>query len=223
MENSEIQKMRGRMIQAVIFDNDGVIVDSEPLHHLAEKQTMARYGVAITEDEFLKYVGIGTEQMFGDWIKKFQLTAADPTEMIERHQGTLMQLFIEQVQPTPNVVPFIQQLANKQYKLAVASSSQRALVEIGLRKYDLLNYFQVVVCADDVTNPKPDPELFLRAAEQLQVSPAGCLVIEDSAAGIQAAKAAGMYCVGYLNAHSGRQDLSAADIVVGDFGEIQLP
>jgi len=210
------------MIQAVIFDNDGVIVDSEPLHHLAEKQTMARYGVEITEDEFLKYVGIGTEQMFGDWIKKFQLTA-DPTEMIERHQRTIMQLFAEQVQPTPNVIPFIQQLTDKKYKLAVASSSQRALVEIGLRKYDLLKYFQAVVCADDVTNPKPDPELFLLAAEQLQVRPAECLVIEDSSAGIKAAKAAGMYCVGYLNAHSGQQDLSAADVVVSDFGEIQLP
>lgn len=210
------------MIKAILFDNDGVIVDSEPLHQQAEKQTMAEFGVQITEADFIDYVGIGAKKMFGDWIAKYNINIAVEV-LIPAHEKNLIKIFQENVVPTPNVVKFIQQLVKENYLLAVASSSARALVEVGLKKYDLLRYFRAVVCGDEVEQTKPAPDIFLRAAEKLDVLPEHCLVIEDSNAGIRAAKAAGMQSAGYQNENSGKQDLSLADVVIADFFELDLP
>lgn len=207
------------MIKGVIFDNDGVIVDSEPLHHLAEQKTMAPFGVDITKEEYKNYVGVGTRKMFSDWILKFNLSLK-PEDLIPHHDRNLIQIFQEQVEPTPGVVAFIKYLFQKKYPLAVASSSHRNLVQVGIIKHNLMQYFQSIITGDDVTHVKPAPDIFLLAAKKLNLAPANCLVIEDSSVGIQAAKAAGMFCAGYQNHNSGAQDLSKADIIFQDFAEL---
>lgn len=208
------------MIKGVIFDNDGVIVDSEPLHHLAEKKTMQPFGIDITKEEYKNYVGIGTRKMFGDWIQKYNLKL-NPEDIIPHHEQNLIKIFQERVEPTPGVVNFILYLFQKNYSLAVASSSQRNLVHVGINKHNLMQYFQIIITGDDVTRLKPAPDVFLLAAQRLKISPTECLVIEDSSVGVQAAKAAGMFCAGYQNINSGDQDLSKADIIFQDFNELK--
>jgi HAD superfamily hydrolase (TIGR01509 family) len=207
------------MIKGLIFDNDGVIVDSEPLHHLAEKKTMAPYGVDITKEEYTNYVGVGTRKMFADWIQKYHLPLK-PENIIPYHDQNLIAIFQDLVEPTPGVVDFIKYLFQKKYPLAVASSSHRNLVHIGIKKHSLMQYFQTIITGDDVTRVKPEPDIFLLAATRLKISPTECLVIEDSSVGVQAAKAAGMFCAGYQNENSGAQDLSKADIIFQNFSEL---
>lgn len=209
------------MIKGVIFDNDGVIVDSEPLHHLAEKKTMAPYNIDITKEEYKNYVGVGTRKMFTDWIHKYHLPFK-PEDLIPQHEQNLIEIFKELVVPTPGVIDFIKYLHQKKYLLAVASSSYRNLVQIGIMKHNLMQYFQTIITGDDVKRVKPEPDIFLLAAKRLEIPPAECLVIEDSSVGVQAAKAAGMICAGYQNVNSGDQDLSKADIIFQNFHELML-
>jgi HAD superfamily hydrolase (TIGR01509 family) len=207
------------MFQAVIFDNDGVLVDSEPLHHRAEAATMRHFGAEINADDFKAYVGLSMAKMLGDWIDKFKIKASIE-EMIRFHEANLQNIFQEEVQPTPHVLPLVHHLRQKNYLLAVASSSTRALVELGLRKLGILSLFNSVLCGDEISHLKPDPSIYLKTADRLQVAPANCLVIEDSHVGVIAAKAAGMFCVGYRNANSGNQDLSLADLIISDFRDL---
>ena len=207
------------MIKAVIFDNDGVIVDSEPLHHLVEAQTIAGFGHKVAEDFFDRYVGIGMERMLDDWIERFQLpVSAD--ELAKIHLQNLVTAFKQKVTLTPQIKKLISYLADHHYPMAVASSSTRELINVGLLKYQLKPYFAHIVSTDDVTRTKPNPEIFLTAAKRLGQAPENCLVIEDSAAGVTAAKAAGMYCVGYENPLSGDQNLTQADIRIREFSAL---
>jgi HAD superfamily hydrolase (TIGR01509 family) len=210
------------MVKAVIFDNDGVLVDSEPLHHVAEKRTLARYGVDLNEEEFSLNVGIGWHKMLCEWIKKFNLPVT-PDELQKIHEQNLVNIFLEQVEPTPNVIQFIENLLEDGYRLGVASSSSRIVVDTGLKKSNMLRYFETIVCSEDVKRTKPDPEIYLLAARQLGAKPAECFVIEDSSTGIKAAKAAGMICAGYRNENSGEQNLTQADLIFEDFRDLKLP
>lgn len=208
------------MIKAIIFDNDGVLVDSEPLHHTAEKETMAKYGVDITEKDFMKYVGVSTEKMINDWIQEFNLNVTFD-EIANLHQRNLIRQFKAHLQPTPGSLDFLCYLKNQALKLAVASSSSHALVKTGLNKLDIYNLFETVVTAEEVEEAKPHPAIFFEVAQRLGMQPAECLVIEDSYAGVTAAKAAGMLCIGYKNTHSGDQNLSEADYIITHFDELK--
>lgn len=207
------------MFQAVIFDNDGVLVDSEPLHHRAEAATLRHFGVELEEDFFKAYVGVSMRQMLADCIGKFRITAPIDA-MIQFHEKNLLKIFQAEVTPTPHVLPLLDYLHAKNYRLAVASSSNRVLVEVGLRKLGILERFESILCGNEITHLKPNPEIYLTTAARIQVAPADCLVIEDSSVGVKAAKAAGMFCVGYRNENSGNQDLSPADRIITDFREL---
>ncbi|MCI0512381.1 HAD family phosphatase [candidate division KSB1 bacterium] len=206
-------------LKAIIFDNDGVLVDSEPLHHLAEKMTLAHFGFDYSEADYSLYVGVGMHKMFGEWIRKYQLNVS-PAQLSDLHEQNLIQIFQAKLQLTPNLLVFLQYLTFKKYQLAVASSSSRKLVTVGLTKWQLTPYFEVIVTGDEVQHTKPAPEIYLLAASRLGVAPHQCLAIEDSQVGMQAAKAAGMYGVGYHNPHCGPQDLSLADRIIYDFLEL---
>jgi HAD superfamily hydrolase (TIGR01509 family) len=106
--------------------------------------------------------------------------------------------------------------------LAVASSSHRRLVQYVLRKLEITRLFDLIISGEDVAHGKPDPEIFLMSAKRLKVRPAECLVVEDAKLGVEAAKEAGMKCLGYRNPHSGNQDLSKADIVTDDFSSLDV-
>ena len=209
------------MVKAVIFDMDGVIIDSEHLHNDAEKKVMLKYGVSISSEELQNYTGMTDEFMFKDLIKTYDLNASY-IELYSLKEKILIGLFQESVQPIRGVIEFLKELKQKNIKLAIGSSSHRKLINLSLKKFNILNMFDVIVSVEDVTHSKPNPELFLKAASMLSLKPMDCAVVEDAKSGVEAAKNAGMKCIGYKNPNSGDQDLTNADIIIDAFSKLDL-
>ncbi|MFH0748762.1 MAG: HAD family phosphatase [Candidatus Bathyarchaeota archaeon] len=209
------------MIQAVIFDMDGVIVESEHLHIQAEKQVLLKNGLELSSEDLHKYTGTTAKDMFTDIIRRYKLNTT--FEDMNREKKTiLLKLLDEETQPTKGVVDLIWKLQRKDIKLGIASSSDKDLIKYILRKLKLSNAFHSMLSSDDIIHGKPDPEIFLKSAQQLNTNPSVCLVVEDSTFGVEAAKKAGMKCLGYRNPQSGNQDLSLADIIIDDFSKVKV-
>jgi len=207
------------MIKAAIFDMDGVIVDSEPMHIEAEKRILLKYGVEISADELRTYTGTTAESEFADLIRKYGLkTTVD--RLFREKEAVLFDLLERRTEPTKGVIKLIKSLKQQGLKLAIASSGHRKLVHYFLRKLKIVSLFDSIVCAEDITRSKPDPEIFLKAAKNLSLDPAECVVIEDSTLGVTAAKSAGMKCIAFRNPNSGNQDLSKADLIIDDFRKL---
>jgi len=209
------------MKKAVIFDMDGVIAETEHAHIVAEKQTMLKYGIKISEDELHEYTGTTAKVMFTSLIKKHRLdTTFD--RIFKEKEEILFKLLEEDVQPTKGVIDLLRKLRKMKVKLAVASSSHKRMIEYVLKKLEIIDFFDSIVGAEDIDRSKPDPEIFLISAKRLNVKPEECIVVEDSKLGVEAAKKAGMKCLGYVNPSSGKQDLSKADFVADDFCKLDI-
>jgi beta-phosphoglucomutase family hydrolase len=216
-----VRAFGGMMIIAVIFDMDGVIAETERVHIKAEKQTMLKYGIKISEEELHRYTGTTAKSMFTDLIRKYKLdTTFD--KIFNEKEKILFKLLENNVQPTKGIIELLHKLKEMNIKLGIASSSHKRLVEYIVRKLKIAHFFDSVVSAEDIINSKPNPEIFLESAKRLKLNPAECLVVEDSKLGIDAAKKAGMKCLGYRNPSSGSQDLSKADFVTDDFSKMDI-
>jgi beta-phosphoglucomutase family hydrolase len=209
------------LIIAVIFDLDGVIVESEDAHIESERQTLQKYNVNISAEELHRYTGTMAKIMFSELIAKYELNTTFE-EINGQKEEILFKLLAQDAEPTKGVLNLIQKLQRREIKLAIGSSSTKKLVNYILNKLELTHTFNRVITAEDIKHSKPDPEIFLKAAIELGVKPSQCLVIEDSKLGVDAAKSAGMKCMGYRNPHSGNQDLSKADAVIDDFSKVDI-
>lgn len=202
--------MTSHRIKAILFDLDGLMVDSEP-HALATwKEVLARRGKALDQDTMDAMLGlrqIDTSRML---VKRFGLDD-DPSALgneksdlqIERLDGNIVAL--------PGLYELIEAADARGLLRAVASSGNRRYLDAVLKSIRLENSFRIIVSGDDVTNGKPAPDSFLHAAQLLKVLPSACLVLEDAPNGVAAAKAAGMLCVAVPNDFTRALDLSAAD------------
>jgi len=206
----------------VIFDMDGVLLDSEPLYRAANLRFFGELGAAVTHEEYDSFIGIAATTMWTR-IKEKALIAHDieTLKAMERELKYRM-LLEERLQPTVGVLPFLQFLKDRGHPLAVASSGQRKNIELILEKTELASFFDYVVSGEQVPRGKPEPDIFLHVARHFGAEPSACFVVEDSRNGVLAARAAGMYCIGYLNPGSGRQDLSAAHLQIRSFSEAAL-
>lgn len=203
------------MIKAVIFDMDGVVADSEPIHIKAENKTLAPFKLQVTKEDYQEFMGQSTKLLLQSLIKKHSLDV-DLEELYSIHKKNLLQLYNSEVIPMSGAFKLIESLRGQNYPLALASSSNSQLVESVINKFKIRDTFKAVVSGSDVKNLKPAPDIFLTAAQYLSVSPENSLVIEDSTAGVKAAKAANMVCMGFKSPHSPNQDFSLADKVVDD-------
>jgi beta-phosphoglucomutase family hydrolase len=209
------------LIKAVIFDLDGVIVESESAHIEAEQQTFLKYGVRISSDELHKYTGTTAKLMFTELIRKYKLNATFE-EIFRQKETILFKLLEKDAEPTKGVITLLKKLKSKGIKLAIGSSSTKKQIKYVLSKLDIEHLFDSVIGEEDIVRSKPDPEIFLKAAAELDVNPSECLVVEDSELGVEAAKRAHMKCVGYINPNSGDQNLSKADTVTDDFSRLDI-
>lgn len=208
-------------IKAVIFDMDGVLVDSEPFYTEVEKQNFLMAGLKISHEEHLTFQGTATDRMWTILKKKYNLTQS-VEELVEMTNAMVTPWFasLDEIHPMPGVKEVVTELANMEIPLAVASSSYPDVIRMILEKTGLAQYFPVVVDSRMAGSSKPDPDIFLLAAKKLNVNPSECLVIEDSANGIRAAKAAGMTCIAYAGPGPVHQDQSMADLIIKNFNEI---
>jgi HAD superfamily hydrolase (TIGR01509 family) len=200
---------------------DGVIVDSEPLHKKTERVTLEPFGVTLTDGELDSYMGTEASLLMTRFIERFHLNVTFDV-LYASYKSNLIRLFGEGVPPVPGAFPLIRRLAVAGFPLAVGSSSHRELVRLVLFRTGLADCFTAVVSGDDAARSKPHPDIFLEAARRLGVQPARCAVIEDSANGVRAAVAAGMFCVGFRNPKSTGQDLTSADWIVRSMEEVTV-
>ncbi len=208
------------MLKAVIFDMDGVIIDSEPLHARAIMLALEPYGVKLTMEYCYSFVGSTAKHLL-EVVKETYSIAAPLKELMEANEQAKKVLLAKEGYPAiPYVRELMESLFAAGYQLAIASSSPMTDIENTVQRLELAPYLSQLVSGMQIAAPKPAPDIFLTAAKQLGVQPSECLVIEDSYNGLTAAKAAGMARVAFYNPHSGQQDLSCAHYIIEGFEEI---
>ncbi|WP_373232206.1 HAD family hydrolase [Cohnella sp.] len=209
-------------MKAFIFDMDGVIIDSEPLHFEVDIQTMSYLGAQITKEQLERFVGMTNPEMWALIKEEYGVTQT-VSEIIEYQLSAKIRSLRELViEPIEGIKELIHEIKNRNLPIGIASSSPRVFIEEVLEKFHIRHYFDCVVSGEEVNQGKPAPDVYLEAAKLLGVNPLHCIVIEDSRNGIKAAKAAGMKCIGYVNENSGNQDLSEADHIVQSINDINI-
>lgn len=208
------------MIKAVIFDMDGVLIDSEPLHFDVIEMVLNKHGVAIPGDYLNKYVGDTNERVWKEMVKEFSLTESIDFYIEQQLESTIECLWRDAYEPIEGVVELLQELKDAGYSLAVASSSPPVVIQNILDRIGIAHYFDKWVSGNQVPESKPAPYIYLHAAAVLGFEPGDCLAIEDSYYGVTAAKAAGLRCIAYKSPQAIDQNLSAADVIVSRMAQI---
>jgi len=211
------------MINAIIFDMDGTLVDTEPFNTEIEKRLFRLNKVEISEEAHQKYLGIASDTMWREIAERNQLKIP-VSELIEQnHKESFKYLSeVEQIPIMPGLVDLLEKLQARKYPMAVASSSTPEIIELILSRTNLKKYFRVIVSAQETGKSKPEPDVFLLAAEKLGIKPVHCLVVEDSENGIKAALAAGMTCVAYQGPEADPQKQKEADAVIQNFSQLEM-
>lgn len=210
-------------MEAFIFDMDGVIIDSEPLHSRVKMETFAHFGLPFDEGDLAQYMGRTSVDIFSDVLKKEHRTDVSVQEIVNYKHAHYLELAVGgALEAIPGSLELIARLREAGVPLALATSSWRRVVDAVLVQFGLTDTFQSVISGSELPKSKPDPAIYRLSAEALDVSPCDCVVLEDTAAGVAAAKGAGMYCIGFRSPHSGVQDLSRADEIVDDLAAVDI-
>ena len=204
----------------VIFDMDGVLADTGPIHFESWVKMASEINVEFTREFFEETFGQQsvtiTRKLLGDKV--------DDEELVKRaylKEHYYREMVKDKLEPLPGVIELIKTLKDKKFKLSVGSSGPPENVELLLNSLQVKKYFDVIITADDVSNSKPAPDVFLIAAKRLQINPKNCLVIEDAPVGIEAAIRAKMKSIGITTTHD-KNDLKSADLIVNDLSFISI-
>lgn len=205
-------------IKAVIFDQDGVLIDSEPIHYLALKEFFSLHGFEYELKLHEKFFGYNPDNFFTQLHENhgFMLSV----EYMKNESKKFIHNYEDQILLMPNAEFTLSQISNIVPHIGLATGTYRSLTERNLQRLQIKNYFQKTICGDEINNGKPHPEIYLKTAEKLGCAPKECLVIEDAPAGIESATQAGMQVVSYLADHNRNADLSKAHFKIKHLPEI---
>lgn len=210
------------MLKAVLFDMDGVIVDTEPLHHKAYHLMFEEFGLEVSAELYESFTGQSTKNICTLIVNYFKLNK-DPLqlELIKRHHFNHLFDHDPALQLLDGVIEIIEDYYRNNVTMVLASSASRSTIDRVFDRFNLNKYFKAKHSGAELTSSKPHPEIFINAAASSGYHINECMVIEDSTNGILAAKRAGIFCVGYKSKHSKNQDYRLADLVVNNFFDLK--
>ncbi len=207
--------------RAVIWDMDGVIVDTAIYHLKSWQAAFQRRGVNFSEEDFRRHFGQRNDIIIRDALG--QDAPQSEMDAISREKEDDFRNMIRQdIKALPGAIELIESLVKDKFKLALVSSAPRKNIRLLLTGLNINGYFNIVICGEDVTEGKPSPQGFLLAAQKLEVEPENCIIIEDAVAGVTAAKRAGMRCLAVTNTHP-RTSLMEADLIVDTLETVSVP
>ena len=209
------------MLKAVIFDMDGVIIESEPLHHYAYHKMFEDVDVEVDDALYESFTGKSTINVCKQVCDTFNLTTT-PEYLVSLKRQHFEHIFNNnsEFDLIEGVLPLIKDLHANGVTLVLASSATMPSIERIFKRFDLNQYFVAKLSGADLKQSKPHPEIFINAVKASGFNSNECIVIEDSTNGIEAAKGANVFCVGYDSFHSKNQDYSKADLVIQSFDEV---
>jgi beta-phosphoglucomutase len=202
-------------VQALLFDMDGVIVDSNPLHRVVWEKYNRRYGVETTDEMQHRMYGKRNDEIVRDFFGP-EMTDAEVFRRGAEKEALYREMLLPQIITSlvPGVRAFLER--HRELPAAVATNAEPANLEFVLREAGLREYFQAAVDGHQVKRPKPQPDIYLRAAELLRVAPENCVVFEDSGTGVHAGLAAGMRVIGVTTTHD---DLPGTSLLIRNFND----
>lgn len=211
------------MLCAAIFDMDGLMVDTERLHHESFSAVLEQYGVRPVPNKqgIIHISGVSAETNW-NYFKRQYGFEADNEELSKRKSEIHVAWLRKDVVAMPGLLPLLRTLHAHKIKISVASSSIREHIAIVIDKLRVAHYFDAIVSGEDVACGKPAPDIFLRAADQLGITPDECVVFEDASNGARAAAAAGMHVIAVPNVFTANEDFSVADKVIGSLEEVTM-
>jgi len=208
-------------IKAVIFDMDGVLIDSENIWQQSEKELFEALGIKLTDALLTQSRGLRTQEMINHWCAMFNITSQTPETLIEQYDSQMLKKMQDLVPLMEGAVEAILFFKNKNIPLALASCSTMDHIEAAMGKYNLSRHFDLMVSAAEGMPGKPHPEVYLQTASKLGITPTSCLAIEDSFFGVIAAKAARMKVLALPDPHEYDQNrFGVADIKIRSLTEI---
>ncbi|MEI7487586.1 MAG: HAD family phosphatase [Chryseobacterium sp.] len=210
-------------LKAVLFDMDGVIVDTEPLHRKAYFKTFNDLGIDVSEDLYTSFTGASTKRVCETLINQFNLNQT--YEEIAKTKRDYFKYYFyndEEFDLIPGVKQLIEHYYENEITLILASSATMNTINMVFEKFELDKYFSGKISGADLKESKPHPEVFLLAAELAKQPIENCMVIEDSTNGILASHRANIFCAAYRSPHSKNQDYTLANIVVADYVDLEL-
>ncbi|MBA3723381.1 MAG: HAD family phosphatase [Candidatus Levybacteria bacterium] len=210
------------MIKAVIFDVDGTLVDSEPLHVLAWDKALRFYDFSLEDlSEGLQNSIAGRKPLKNaeDMVEELHLSI-DAETLLKQKTDIFMDLLRSDLHGMPGLTVCLEGLKKDGYRLAIGTSQVDPYITLALDGLLIKDYFEVIVMGSEITNGKPHPETYLTVIKKLGLDPEECIVVEDATTGITSAKAAGCLCIAIENHKAKRQDTSLADKVITSLDEI---
>jgi len=208
-------------IKGLIFDMDGVLIDSEPLHLQAYQEMLKDFGITFSEADNRPFLGRKDLELAEHLIAQHRLPL-DALQLVEKKEQILGNLFSTLLKPMPGVIKTLVAAKRISLPCAVASSATLPTIKKVTQTLDIARYFQTLTSGDEVAHGKPAPDVYLLAAERIGILPINCLVIEDSFNGVLAAKAAGMKCIAIPCPTTQHQDHTKADKILGTLESLNL-
>ncbi|MBS3175848.1 HAD family phosphatase [Candidatus Woesearchaeota archaeon] len=205
------------MKKAILFDLDGLLVDTETLGIDVAVRVCKGLGIELTKTEQKSFIGVTDERFYQELFNKRNCDF-DVQEILKKHFSLYEELLKTSLKPFPGACDLLKVLKRQGYKLGLVSGSTTEQINIILDKLKIKTFFNVIVSCEDITKSKPNPEGYLIASKKLRISPENCVVLEDAETGVIAGKKARMKVIGVTN--NGGQDLSSADIIVKNLMEL---
>jgi beta-phosphoglucomutase family hydrolase len=206
-------------IKGVIFDMDGTLIETTEADYLAWKRVFTDYHKELSFEDYFPLIGMKSAIVVQS---RLSLDEEETKKALSQKMKYFSEIVTEKgIQVVPYAIKFLKQLKAENLKIALATSSRQEKMNFVLQLTNLTSYFDIIVTGDLVQKSKPAPDIFLKAAEKLQLKPEDCLVVEDAANGVKAAKNAGMKCVAITTTHT-EDLLQQADLVINSYEDLDL-